>query len=53
VSLDAFRAHCRAMADRDDVADPDRRLWTQLADEIDDYLDQTLDDEGEGLDLFT
>jgi hypothetical protein len=52
MSLYAFRDYCRTMADDPDVLDGDRALWTQLAEEIDAYLDQTLDDDGDPLDLF-
>lgn len=38
-SLTAFRDHARAMADHPTTPDSDRRLWQQLAAEIDDYLD--------------
>lgn len=52
-ALTRFRDHCRAMASRPRIVNRDaaghvtsvfgpsgseRRLWTQLADEIDDYL---------------
>jgi hypothetical protein len=49
--LDVFRTYCRTMADRDDLDPRDRDLWVQLADEVDAYLGDTLDDEGD-LDLF-
>jgi hypothetical protein len=56
VSLYAFRDYCRAMADAPDVLPADAVLWVQLADEIDTYLGETLDDTGEtdslDLDLF-
>lgn len=38
-SLAAFRDHARRMAGDAATPDADRRLWQQLAVEIDDYLD--------------
>jgi hypothetical protein len=56
VSLPGFRDYCRTMAERDDVDQRDRDLWVQLADEVDVYLGDTLDEEGVtdclDLDLF-
>lgn len=41
MSLITTRDHCREMADRATTTAGDRALWTQLADEIDTYLEQT------------
>lgn len=49
-ALTRFRDHCRAMADShvgEWPPEPERRLWTQLADEIDTYLAGELEESAE------
>lgn len=48
-ALTRFRDHCRAMANATRTGDwppeAERRLWVQLADEIDDYLTGQADED--------
>jgi hypothetical protein len=52
VSLSAFRDYCRNMANDPDADARDALLWTQLADEVDVYLADNLDDPDGDPDLF-
>lgn len=38
-ALIAFGIYCRRQSELDDLTDGELELWTQLADEIDSYLD--------------
>lgn len=52
MSLPSFRDYARSMANDADLDLGDRALWTQLADEIDEYLAIGDDPTGAALDLF-